>query len=392
MEMPILKIRDLEFIPVSVPYTHREVSSLVNRDGVTDIVVKATTDNGVVGWGESCSGADVGSVLGALQAMAPFVIGRSPWESERIRQELWHRGIWAWRQHTACFAYPGIDMALWDICGKVSEQPLYNLFGGKVRESASYFFYCSQGANEYIAEQARVGQAKGFRVFYLKVGINFDAELEMVRTLRETVGPMAKIRLDANGAWTVNEALRNLARFDEFDIDFIEQPVVQDPLENMQEVRNRGHVAVSANEGLWTVEDAFRQMNSRTADVYCFSPYFTGSLAQFQRLSWLAHYHGLEVCRHTHGELGITAAACHHILLTLPNVVEGNQQTAHMMRDDIVEDEIPITTGPDWGVPAGFGIGVEVDLEKLGHYHSLYLDRGQFQPYDPLLIGTNLYP
>jgi L-alanine-DL-glutamate epimerase-like enolase superfamily enzyme len=159
----------------------------------------------------------------------------------------------------------------------------------------------------------------------------------------------------------------------------------------MQEVRNRGHVAVSANEGLWTVEDAFRQMNSRTADVYCFSPYFTGSLAQFQRLCWLAHYHGLKVCRHTHGELGITAAACHHILLTLPNVVEGNQQTAHMMRDDIVVDEIPITTGPDWGVPAGFGIGVEVDLEKLGHYRSLYLDRGQFQPYDPLLIGTDLY-
>ncbi len=115
-----MRIASLEFTPVSVPYTHREVSSLINRDGVTDIIVKATTDDGLVGWGESCSGADVTSVLGALQAMKPFVIGQSPWESERIRQELWHRGIWSWRQHTACFAYPGIDMALWDICGKAS--------------------------------------------------------------------------------------------------------------------------------------------------------------------------------------------------------------------------------------------------------------------------------
>src|SRR5580692_2125814 len=285
-----MKITNLEFIPVSVPYTVREVSSIVNRDGVTDIIVKATTDDGIIGWGESSSGADVKSVLGALEAMRPFVIGRDPWESERIRQELWHRGVWSWRQHTACFAYPGIDLALWDICGKATGQPLYNLFGGKVRESATYFFYCSQGTPEHIFEQAREGVAKGFRVYYLKVGLNIDAEVEMVRALRATIGPKAKIRLDANGAWKVNQAIRNLERLDEFNIDFIEQPVVQDPLSNMQEVRSRCRMAVSANEGTWTPEDALRQMLARTADVFCFSPYFTGSLAQFQRLCWQAHY------------------------------------------------------------------------------------------------------
>jgi L-alanine-DL-glutamate epimerase-like enolase superfamily enzyme len=386
-----MKIAKLEFTPVSVPYTHREVSSLVNRDGVTDIIVKATTDDGQVGWGESCSGANVSSVLGALEGMSPFVIGRSPWESERIRQELWHRGIWSWRQHTACFAYPGIDMALWDICGKASGQPLYNLFGGKVRESANYFYYCSQGSPGHIVAQAREGLAKGFNVFYLKVGLDIDAELEMVRSLRAAIGPSAKIRLDANGAWTVNEALRNLARLDEFNIDFIEQPVVQDPITNMLEVRNRCGIAVSANEGLWTTADAHRQISSRTADVYCFSPYFTGSLAQFQKLSWLAHLEGLQICRHTHGELGITAAACHHILLTLPNVVDGNQQTAHVMTDDIIVGTVPIAHGPNWGVPSGVGIGVEVDEEKVGKYHELFRSRGQFLPYDPELIGTNLY-
>ena len=386
-----MKIATLEFIPVSVPYTHREVSSLVNRDGVTDVIVKATTDTGLVGWGESCSGADVKSVLGALDAMTPFVIGRDPWHSERIRQELWHRGIWSWRQHTACFTYPGIDMALWDICGKAAGLPLYQLFGGKVRERANYFYYCSQGTPEHVAEQARDGVSKGFQVFYLKVGLDIEAELEMVRALRETIGPKGKIRLDANGAWNVNQALRNLARLDEFQIDFVEQPVVQDPLVNMQEVRQGCNMAVSANEGLWTPEDAMRQMEARTADVYCFSPYFTGSLAQFQRLSWFAHYQGLDICRHTHGELGITAQACHHILLTLPNVVEGNQQTAHMMTDDIVVDTIPITNGPDWGVPDKPGIGVEIDQAKLAKYHELYREHGQFVPYDPKLLGTELY-
>jgi L-Ala-D/L-Glu epimerase len=386
-----MKIAKLEFTPVSVPYTHREVSSLVNRDGVTDVIVKATTDDGLIGWGESCSGANVTSVLGALEGMRPFVLGRSPWESETIRQELWHRGIWSWRQHTACFAYPGIDMALWDICGKASSQPLYNLFGGKVRESASYFYYCSQGSPDHIASQAREGMKMGFQVFYLKVGLNIEAEIEMVRSLRATIGPHAKIRLDANAAWKVNEALRNLARLDEYDIDFIEQPVVQDPVTNMLEVRSRCNIAISANEGLWTAADAYRQITSRTADVYCFSPYFTGSLAQFQKLSWLAHMEGSQVCRHTHGELGITAAACHHILLTLPNVIDGNQQTAHVMTDDIIVGNLPIASGPNWGVPSGTGIGVEVDEEKVGRFAELFQRRGQFMPYDPELIGTSLY-
>jgi L-alanine-DL-glutamate epimerase-like enolase superfamily enzyme len=386
-----MKITKLEFIPVSVAYKHREVSSLVNRDGVTDVIVKATTDDGLVGWGEACSGANVESVLEALRGMAPFVIGQSPWESERIRQELWHRGIWSWRQHTACFAYPGIDMALWDVCGKSCGQPLYKLFGGKVRERASYFFYCSQGTPEHVASQASEGVASGFQVFYLKVGLDIEAELEMVRALRETIGAKAKIRLDANAAWKVNEALRNLERLDEYRIDFIEQPVVWEPVTNMQEVRGRCNIAISANEGIWTVSDARRQMMARTADVYCFSPYFTGSLAQFQRLSWLASIEGLQVCRHTHGELGITAAACHHILLTLPNVVDGNQQTAHMMCDDILTQTLPITNGPEWGVPEGAGIGVDVDEEKLGRYHEAYKKRGQFTPYDVSLIGADLY-
>jgi L-alanine-DL-glutamate epimerase-like enolase superfamily enzyme len=385
-----MKISRLEFTPVSVPYTHREASSRVNRDGVTDVVVKAFTREGLVGWGESCSGANVESVLEALRGMAPFVAGRSPWESEAIRAELWQRGVWCWRQPTAAFAYAGIDMALWDLCGKACRQPLYNLFGGKVRRHANYFYYLARGGEEHLRSQCRDGLARGFHVFYLKVGIDIEAELEMVRIVRDALGPKPKIRLDANASWSVNEALRNLALLDTYRIDFIEQPVSQDPITNMQEVRARCPVAISANEGLWTAAEAYRQITSRTADVYCFSPFFVGSLGEFQRLSWLAHREGLHVCRHTHGELGIVAAACHHILLTLPNVVDGNQQTAHMMQDDILTEPVPIAAGPDWGVPEGVGIGIEVDEDKLAKYHELYRARGQFLPYDPATLGAPL--
>lgn len=184
--------------------------------------------------------------------------------------------------------------------------------------------------------------------------------------VRQAIGPERRLRLDANCAWTVNEALRNLDLLDVFHIDFIEQPVSADPYSNMQEVRARSPVAVSANEGLWSAEDAFEQITSRTADVYCFSAYWVGSLAQFQRLSRGAAIEGLQVCKHTHGESGIAAAAAHHILLTLPNIVDGNQQTAQIMCDD-VKQALPIASGPKWNTPEGPGLSIEVDEEKVRH-------------------------
>jgi L-alanine-DL-glutamate epimerase-like enolase superfamily enzyme len=376
------QIVELEFIPVSVPYTRTEVSTLVTRNGVTDVLIKATDKDGRVGWGESASGANVESILEALKAMKPLVLGRSSWGREAIRETLWRKAIWQYRKPTACFAFAGIDIALADICGKECNQPLYRLLGGKAQDSVNYCFYLYQCNPERIYAQGREGIEKGYSVFYLKVGINVQKELEMVRSLREAIGPVAKIRLDANGAWTVNESLRLIETFDRYDIDFVEQPVAQDPVSNMQEVRQKSRVAISANEGMWSSEDAYRQIRARVADVYCFSPYWVGSMLEFQRLSMVAHYEGLQVCRHSHGELGIAAAAFHHVSLTLPNLIDGSQQYAQIMEDDILTAPLPTASSPNWGVPEGPGISVEVDESKVQRYHEKFLSHGQFLPYD----------
>ena len=107
-----MKIARIDLTPVSVPYVHREVSSIVRRDGVTEVIVRVETDDGIVGWGEACSGADVVSVEAALRAMLPFVVGRDPWNAEAMRSELYHYGLWQLRPTTANYAWAGIDMAL----------------------------------------------------------------------------------------------------------------------------------------------------------------------------------------------------------------------------------------------------------------------------------------
>jgi L-alanine-DL-glutamate epimerase-like enolase superfamily enzyme len=382
-----VKVASVETTIVSVPYRHREVSSMVARDGVTDVLVRVETDDGVVGWGEACSGADVRSIEAAVRAMAPFVLGRDPWERERIREEIWTHGLWQFRPMTGNFAWAAIDMALWDVCGRAVGEPLHRLLGGLRRSETTYFYYLARGSPESLAAQAADGLARGFGVYYLKVGIDGERELAMLAALREALGPAPRIRVDANGAWSPGEALRFLERAAAYGLDLAEQPVRWEPVALMAELRARSPVPLAANEGLWTEADVLARLEARAQDVLCFSPYWVGSLGSFVRLAHLAHLHGVGVCKHTHGELGLAAAACQHALLALPEVVDGHQQTAYLIEHDILREPLPIATGPSWGVVDGAGLGVEVDEAAVADAAERYRRDGQFLPWQPEQLG-----
>jgi L-alanine-DL-glutamate epimerase-like enolase superfamily enzyme len=376
-----MKVAAIETIPVSVPYRYREVSSQVARDGVSDVLVKVTTDDGLVGWGEACCGADTASVDAALRAMVPFVLGRDPWNRETMRRDLFTHGLWQFRTGTGNFAWAGIDMALWDLCGHACGQPIWRLLGGLQQHEATYFYYLARGPRESIAVQVEDGLRAGFDVFYLKVGIEDSEDLELVSIVREALGEGPRLRIDANGAWSVPQAVRNLRALSEYDIDFVEQPVRDHPIGLLGEVRSRLPMAVCANEGLWSEADAYARIRAREADVYCFSPYWVGSIASFHRLAWTAAYEGLQVCKHTHGELGLAAAGGQHVVLTIPNGVEGHQQTAHLMEHDVLREPIPIASGPSWGVIDAPGLGVEVDEDAVAEAAARYGAEGQYLPW-----------
>jgi L-alanine-DL-glutamate epimerase-like enolase superfamily enzyme len=376
-----VKVASVETIPVSVPYTHREISSQVARDGVSDVLVKVTTDDGLIGWGEACCGADTASVEAAVQAMAPFVVGRDPWNHEAMRRDVFTHGLWQFRAGTGNFAWAGLDIALWDVCGRAAGVPLWRLLGGVQQHEATYFYYLARDASEDVAAQVAAGLAAGYEVFYLKVGLDDDADLTLVAAVREALGSGPRLRIDANGSWSVPQAVRMLDALAEHDIDFVEQPVRDHPVAHLAELRERTPTAVCANEGLWSEADAYARIRARQADVFCFSPYWVGSLAGFQRLAWVAEYEGLKVCKHTHGELGVAAAAAHHVVLTLPNGVEGHQQTAQLMEHDVLTEPLPIATGPRWGRIDGAGLGVEIDEGAVAEAAARYRADGQYLPW-----------
>jgi len=376
-----VKIATVETIPVSVPYRHREISSQVARDGVSDVLVKLTTDDGLVGWGEACCGADTASVEAALRAMTPFVVGRDPWNREAMRRDVFTHGLWQFQSGTGNFAWAGIDMALWDVCGRACGEPIWRLLGGLQHQEATYFYYLARDTEESLRAQVDDGLETGFEVFYLKVGLDDAEDIAMVATVRDALGPGPLLRIDANGSWTIPQAVRNLRAMDEYDIDFVEQPVRDHPIGQLAELRARIRTPVCANEGLWSEADAYARIRARDADVYCFSSYWVGSLGGFHRLSWLAEYEGLQVCKHTHGELGLAAAAGQHVILTLRNGVAGHQQTAYLMEHDVLTEPIPISTGPRWGTIEGAGLGVDVDDDAVAEASTRYRVEGQYKPW-----------
>jgi glucarate dehydratase len=378
---PATQVRSVTATIASVPYDRREVSSQVARDGVTSIIVRVVAEDGAVGWGEACAGADAESVRAAVEAMTPLVVGRDPWHYERMRADLWHHGLWQFRAPTANFAWAGVEMALLDVLGRREGLPLHQLLGGARRDHVNYFWYLNRGPEEDLREQCQKGVEAGFSVFYLKVGLAFVDDLAMVATVRDAIGPDAKLRIDANGAWSVAEAIHHIDVLAAYGLDLVEQPVREWPVELMREVRSRSAAPIAANEGLWTESDALERIMTRSADVVCFSPYWVGSTPSFKRIGTLASMLGMLVCKHTHGELGLAAAASHHALLTMPGIVTGNQQTATHMLGDILTTRLPIADGPDWGIPDGVGLGVDVDEQALAEAQGRYARDGQFLPY-----------
>ncbi|MAE08905.1 MAG: hypothetical protein CL661_09125 [Bacteroidetes bacterium] len=377
-----MKIDKVELIPVSVPYKHDEISSRVSRSGITEIIIKITTDNGLVGWGESPRIASAEVILKAIESMIPMMLNQDPWQNQLLEKNVYHDSNWQWSQMTANLAYGGVDMALWDIYGQETGLPIYKLLGGNLREYVDYFYYLQWDEPDHLLKQCTEGLDKNYDVFYMKIGVNEIIEEEMIRQVRSIIGNDKKIRLDINMAWDVPKAKKLINKWHEkYNLDFVEAPVPIQPLNLMKEVNDKVDASLCINEGLWQESEFYNIINNKCADFLCCSHYFVGSIRKFVNLANYSNFMGWQICKHTHGELGLTAVIGQHLMLAIPNACDGHQQTAQNMADDILSEEIPITNSNSWGLIDKPGLGVNVDEDKLEFYHKKFLENGEYLLY-----------
>lgn len=373
------RIAEISVIPVNVKYTHREVSSIVSRAGITEVLVKVTLENGLVGWGEATRCADANGIASAIEAMRPFVVGRDVFADEAMLRDIWIYGGWQQQPMTGNLAYAGIDMALWDLKGKLAGRPVCDLLGGPMRQEVDYYYYLPLTDEDELVRLCRDGVERGFSVFYIKVGIDEQKEESYLTRIREEIGSGRQLRIDANQAWSVPDAVRILNRWNDlFRVDFIEAPVPIDDLAQMHEVKSRTGLAISINEGLWQTPDAHRIIQERPGDYLCFSSYWVGSARRLMTLAWLSHHKGWRVVKHTHGELGLAAFMGQHLMLAVPNADIGHQHTAAWMESDIISEALPPAERPRWGYTEAPGLGATVDESRVAAANRDYQTNGAY--------------
>jgi len=356
----------------------------VYRRGVTAILVELTDSEGRTGWGEACVGGSAEAVYGALDSMKPFVLGATPSKRDTVRHRVFTRGLWDYQPVTGNYAWAAFDMALLDLEGQAREEPAWALLGSLERTTVEYFYYLSRGSDDWLLDQCATILSQGYKVAYLKVGIDRTEETRLLGLLRSALGPQIAIRIDANGAWSPEESVAILRHWHtEFGIDLCEQPTAPYPSAAMQFVRKNAPTRLAANEGMGPKDNADRLMRDDVADVYTFSPYWVGGFSHFLELADLAASFNRLTCRHTHGELGIASTAFQHAALVAKGLDHGNQQTSAELEYDILVNPLPIRTGPSWGVISEAGLGLHIDHDSLERAVTHYRQHGQFLPFDP---------
>ncbi|SFQ41744.1 galactonate dehydratase/glucarate dehydratase [Amycolatopsis arida] len=386
-----MRITALNATPVAVPYRADEVWAFGRRRGQVSVLLEVTTDEGVTGLGEAAGYPSADVVLAVLRGLEPLVLGADPTEIEKLVRRIDLVGTWHHVRATSP-AIAAVEMACWDIVGKVCGQPLVTLLGGRFREEVEFFYYVAAGAPEEVAAEARRGRAAGFGTFYLKVGADEQSiDIARVAALRDGAGPEALLRVDANEAWSPGTAVRMIRELARFGLELVEQPVSGRNLAELGYVRSRVDVPLLANEASWTRYDQLAVIRAGAADALSADNQLDGGLLNLKRSAGLCEAAGLPVVKHSLGELGVALAAAVHVIAATPNFRYANQGYAALLADDV-------TTGFGGGVescrdgrvavPRGPGLGVTLDPDRVARYAELHRREGAtFAFHDPAALA-----
>ncbi|MEX2586574.1 MAG: mandelate racemase/muconate lactonizing enzyme family protein [Actinomycetota bacterium] len=389
-----MKITGIRTTPVAVPFTGHELWAFGGRRGLISIVVEIDTDEGVVGLGEAPAYPSADIVLAVFDSLGGLVIGEDPLRIERVVRKIDAVGTWHHVRATSP-AIAAVEMACWDILGKLSGQPLVNLLGGRIRDAVPYIWYVVRDTPESVKASARAGVEQGFETLYVKVGWGDPkADIEVVEAVREGAGPGPRIRIDANEAWTTAATLRIVSELEHLDLEFVEQPVSGRNLTEMAYLRSRLGIPLLANEATWTQQDVLAAVKTGAADAISVDNQMDGGLLNMKRSAGIAEAGGFPVVKHSLGELGIATMAAAHAIASTANFVYANQSYVALLADDVLEGGPLTYRSGRLRIPDGPGLGVALDADKLAEHAERYRKQGSKMGFhDPArTIDTPLIP
>jgi D-galactarolactone cycloisomerase len=363
-----MKITDVKTIRLraEIPAEGQVFSRSGVRNSRTATLVRIETDEGINGIG-SCSGN--GELLEFIIArvLKPLIVDMDPtqidaiWDKAYVRgghKEFGTRGI-------GMVALSGIDIALWDILGKVRGVPLYQLLGGKCRDKVPVYataLYPEELSR--VVARARAFADQGFHGVKIKVGFDLDQDLRIVRAVRRELGKDFIVMTDANQGYSLDVALQAAAGFADAGAFWLEEPLFVEDVEGHAVLRERGKVPIAVGENLHGY-GAFRDyVVSGAADFLQPDVARVGGITEVKKITALAGRHKTPVSFHTWGD-GVALAASVHLAAALRDcIVMELDYTYNPLREELLREPFQLQGGFLTPMEKP-GLGVELNSEAL---------------------------
>jgi glucarate dehydratase len=387
-----MRVTSVDIRIVSVPFTHPETWRFGRLWGLTNAIVEVHTDAGITGIGEVPGSPLIGMVRDALEATSAWIVGEDPMRVRQFLRRASDRG-WHHYPYIGNAAAAGIEMALWDICGKALGCPVYQFFGGLDTENVPFYWYIwvTDREPETARRQAAEGVARGFKTMYIKIGFDLKNDLAIARAIREEVGDGIALRVDANEAWTPFEAIDALQRFEDVGLEFLEQPIDMHDIAGLADLRTKSRTRIGANQSVWQPWQVPQVLARRAGDVIVTDQHQLGGLVPFRDAAAMCEVANVPIIKHAFGDLAITTIAATHVLATLASPQLGHQQYLTILEHDLLTTPVEFVDGAI-PVPTGPGLGIELDQEAVRFYEDLYRRHGEFEGYGPITETSGLPP
>lgn len=332
------------------------------------VLVRIETENGAVGWGETYGLVAPRATMEIIDdLLADFTIGRDPFDAAAIHDDLYD--LMRVRGYTGGFyvdALAAIDIALWDLAGKLAGLPVCKLLGGQRRDRiAAYISGLPEDTRAKRAELAASWQAKGFSSFKFASPVADDGVAKEMETLRERLGPAVRIACDMHWAQTASEAIALIKAMEPHGLWFAEAPVRTEDIDGLARVAASVSTAIAVGEEWRTVHDMVPRVARRALAIVQPEMGHKG-ITQFMRIGAYAHVHHIKVIPHATIGAGIFLAASLQASAALANV------DCHEFQHSIFEPNRRLLVGDmdcmngEYVVPTGPGSGVEPSKEAQG--------------------------
>jgi glucarate dehydratase len=384
-----VKIAELRATPIAISDPPLRSAFGLHAPFALRTIVEVETDAGVTGIAETYGGE---APLRAFERARPLVLGRDPWELTRIRIDIeaadratGNGHAWEARALRAPALFAAIEVACLDATGRATGRSVSDLLGGRVRDRvpfAAYLFFKQEGDDtwgEVMTPEAVVGEARemvrryGYRSLKLKGGvIDPDREAETILLLREAL-PGLPLRLDPNAAWsrpTAHRVAKRLAGA----LEYLEDPVPG--LDAMAEIAATAPMPLATNMCVTAFDQVAVAVAKRSVGIILSDHHMWGGMRATVELGRLCGTLGLGLSMHSNSHLGISLAAMVQVAAAVPELTYACDTHYPWQTDEVIKGgKLRIEHG-EVAVPAGPGLGVELDRDALGRLHEQYARAG----------------